>query len=336
MTESAFTNSLESLLAVATAKLDERGTLIEANAGFLRLVNLANNSQAGTHVGQFFIHPDFAMLIGAQPGCDGAVYQGLLTIADHRGQARTLRGRFWRDGAHLLLLAEHDIEDLERLNTTVLDLNRGYAQAQDELAQANLKLRATNTQLKETQKKLVEAEKMAALGVLLAGVAYEINIPLGVGLIAASTLQDKSNQLAERFAASRLTQSDLGHYLDAARTSTGLISQNLERIGHLIDAFRQVAVDGKSIAKRKFRLRNCWMTLFAAPRTGCLPSAFRCGSIVLPIWKSRVLPATGSAFFCQPDRQFAQARLQGPRARQYRYPCCPGGERERAAGGLPR
>ncbi len=107
------------------------------------------------------------------------------------------------------------------------------------------------------RKRLLEAEKMASLDFLVAGVAHEINTPLGVSLAAASTLQDRSSQLAEQFAAHRMTQSELSQYLDVASASTGLICQNLGRIGHLIEVFHQVAVEGKAQEKRAIRLRNC-------------------------------------------------------------------------------
>ena len=70
-------------------------------------------------------------------------------------------------------------------------------------------------------------------------------------------LQSQSRQIGERFAARTMTQSDLTGYLESAGTSTGLIRQNLERIGHLVDAFRQVAVTGKSQEKQPLRLHDC-------------------------------------------------------------------------------
>lgn len=249
--------SLGPLKSVAQATFSERAELIEANAGFLRLVNLAGATPVKKDVARFFIQPHFEALLSAPPDEEGLVYEGLLTIGEYAEKTRTLCARVWREGAHLHVLAEHDIEDLERLNTTVLNLNRDYTRAQVELAQTNLKLQATNARLMDTQKMLVEAEKMASLGTLVAGVAHEINTPLGVSLAAVSLLQEDSRLLEASFAKRSLTQADLTHYLERCKDSSTLISSNLARIGRLIDTFRQVAVGAKSFETKPFKLREC-------------------------------------------------------------------------------
>jgi signal transduction histidine kinase len=97
-----------------------------------------------------------------------------------------------------------------------------------------------------THKRLIEAEKMASLGVMVAGIAHEINTPVGVGVLAASTLQHQTRKLVTSFAERRMTQSDLNGYLEASAAGTDLIASSLERVGRLIASFRRVAVSGQS------------------------------------------------------------------------------------------
>ena len=138
------------MLAIAAAVLDEGGTLIEANAGFLRLVSLEGAQPIGQRIPLFFIQPDFATLIRTQADCDGQVHRGLLTIGDRLGRTRSLQGRVWRANGRLRVLAEYDVAELEQLYDTVLALNREYANAQLELAQINLKLQQREAQILAT------------------------------------------------------------------------------------------------------------------------------------------------------------------------------------------
>jgi signal transduction histidine kinase len=108
-----------------------------------------------------------------------------------------------------------------------------------------------------TRKRLVEAEKMASLGVMVAGVAHEINTPVGVGVLAASTMQSRTLSLSQSFSERRMTQSDLQGYLKDSQAQSSLILSNLERIGLLIDKFRQVAVNGLPQTKSRFRVKKC-------------------------------------------------------------------------------
>jgi two-component system, cell cycle response regulator len=142
-----YSPELEPLLTIAAAALEENGTLIEANAGFLRLVTMDGPEPIGTRVDRFFIQPDFATLLRAQVGLDGEIHCGLLTMGEYMGRSRSLRARIWHVDGRLRVLAEYDIGELERLNDSVLALNREYANAQFELAQTNLKLQQREAQI---------------------------------------------------------------------------------------------------------------------------------------------------------------------------------------------
>ena len=142
-----FAPELEPLLAIAAATLDTDGTLIEANAGFLKIIDGEGPQKIGARVARFFIQPDFATLVRAHGGADGEVHRGLLTMGNYLGRSRSLRARLWRVNGQLRLLAEYDIAELEQLYDTVLELNRDYAGAQFELAQTNLKLQQREAQI---------------------------------------------------------------------------------------------------------------------------------------------------------------------------------------------
>jgi diguanylate cyclase (GGDEF)-like protein len=132
---------LSQLTAVVAAVLDADGQVIEANAGFMRIISDEGLMLMGAHAGAFFIQPSFLSIITSPADASGIVYNGLITLGTLTGTTRTLRGTAWRKGTSLCVLAEYDIEELERVCNTVLNLNREIAHAQSELAQANIMLR---------------------------------------------------------------------------------------------------------------------------------------------------------------------------------------------------
>jgi diguanylate cyclase (GGDEF)-like protein len=120
--------------------MEQDGTLLEANAGFLRLIDVVGQPAAPLNAAQFFIQPRFSAFAQAVARPGGDVYRGLLTIGKVPGSTQTLSGCVRRTGSRLLLLAEHDVADLDRLNKGVLEINERYAEVQFALTESNFKL----------------------------------------------------------------------------------------------------------------------------------------------------------------------------------------------------
>ena len=111
-------------------------------------------------------------------------------------------------------------------------------------------------ELKATQNKLVESEKMAALGSLVAGVAHEINTPVGTSITVASNLAAKTQAFADQINQGQLKRSVLSNYLEIAQQSSNLLVQNLNRAGELVHNFKQVAVDQNNLEIRNFGVKE--------------------------------------------------------------------------------
>ena len=122
--------------------------------------------------------------------------------------------------------------------------------------QRTSELSQTLADLKSTQNQLVESEKMAALGGLVAGVAHEINTPIGIGIAAASLLAEKVTKFCEIYSNGQIKRSELEKFLDITMQSSNMILANLTRAADLIHSFKEVAVDQSSELKRTFQVKK--------------------------------------------------------------------------------
>ncbi len=128
-------------------------------------------------------------------------------------------------------------------------VNRELQTNMEALADANIKLSTAQDQL-------VESAKMAALGGLVAGVAHEINTPLGVSVTATTHLADQIDLFDREYKSGQLKKSSLDNLLRDAKDSCGMLTRNLRRASELISNFKQVAVDQSSEDRREFELQS--------------------------------------------------------------------------------
>lgn len=111
-----------------------------------------------------------------------------------------------------------------------------------QLEQANSELGKTISLLKETQNDLIRREKMAALGDMVAGIAHEINTPVGVALTAGSFLATKTAEIRKLADEGTLSRSAFDEYVRSASDSSRIITANIARAAELVTSFKKVAV----------------------------------------------------------------------------------------------
>lgn len=126
----------------------------------------------------------------------------------------------------------------------------------DALKESNQELLSTLEKLHEFQGQLVETEKMASLGDMVAGIAHEVNTPIGLGVTASSLLSDKLNEIKLAFEDKSLKSSQLKKFLTDGVENVSIIFRNLERAAKLISSFKKVAVDQSNAESCTFNVHN--------------------------------------------------------------------------------
>ncbi|MCP4131448.1 MAG: response regulator [bacterium] len=204
-------------------------------------------------------------------------------------RARLIReNRVYKENLEKMVLKR--TEQLEKANAQLIKEMADRIKAEEEIRKLNedlekrvkvrtLELQITNESLiesletlKKTKDQLVQSEKMASLGSLVTGVAHEINTPLGVGITAASFLEDTVNQFSAEHASLTEEVPGFDKLANKIVTASSTILKNLERAATLVGNFKLVAVDQTSDEKRLFRVKdyinNVLLTLYPRLKEG--------------------------------------------------------------------
>lgn len=139
----------------------------------------------------------------------------------------------------------------------LIEAKEEWAQSLEETVQRRTEaLKATVKELQEAQSQLLEQEKMASLGNLVAGVAHEINTPLGIAYTAATHSEGKLNEFLEIYSKNKLKRSDLEKFIQSIQDANSIVVPNLQRAAEMVKSFKQVAVDQSTMEHRSFNLKE--------------------------------------------------------------------------------
>ena len=184
--------------------------------------------------------------------------------------------RLLRDGDNKIVITS--IADVSELRTAQRALESMNRELESRVAARTADLENALQSLELAKDELIRTEKLVALGSMVAGIAHELNTPIGNSVTIASTLQDKTRELVQLLQSGGLKKSQLDQFGAVSLQSSELILRNLNQARQLMNSFKQVAMDQSSAQRRQFDLRETVEELLdtARPMYKKTPYALHC------------------------------------------------------------
>lgn len=179
------------------------------------------------------------------------------TKAERMERQLQLTRHDYNDLTNRLLAQVHGLTTAKNaLGELNLHLESHVKERTADLAQANASLSKTLDELRTTQKELVRTAQLAGLGSLVAGIAHELNTPIGTALTAATALAHEAHTIKAQHAGGQLGRRALEQFLQNSEDISDLLERNLTRAADRIGHFKQVAVEGASEDRQRFNLAD--------------------------------------------------------------------------------
>ncbi len=166
------------------------------------------------------------------------------------GDARQRRYIITSQDVTMQIAAEKAIRELNS------ELEIRVQQRTQNLEKSNAELAEALSSIKAMQSEVIRQEKLASLGALVAGIAHELNTPIGNSVTIASTIVDEARSCQKLMGSGQLRRSELSEFLEQMKHGAEVLLRSLSRASELILSFKHVAVDQSSEMRRDFDLRT--------------------------------------------------------------------------------